>query len=69
MEQKVQVVGEICNFMCQSPWHLESTHIGYRVRGAPQRTGRCQLRYQCYIGKRVIDWMSILYITGYLLPT
>ena len=23
----------------------------------------------CYIGKRVIDWMSILYITGYLLPT
>jgi len=32
MEQKVQVVGEICNFMCQSPWHLESTHIGYRVQ-------------------------------------
>jgi hypothetical protein len=24
---------------------------------------------ECYIGKRVIDWMSILYITGYLLPT
>jgi hypothetical protein len=23
----------------------------------------------CYIGKRVIDWMSVFYITGYLLPT
>ena len=27
------------------------------------------VQLECYIGKRVIDWMSILYITGYLLPT